>query len=67
MSNSAKIDALNHALRGTFTGGRLMKTDGIDELDPDVQAKIVEAVRTFPHFTADNDPKANTIRRRRNR
>ena len=56
MSNSTKIATLNDALRHTFTGGRIYKTDGIDALDPEVQAKILEAVRTFAHFTPDNDP-----------
>ena len=56
MSKSAKIAALNDALRRTLTGGRIYKTDGIDALDADVQAKILEAVRTFGQFTKDNDP-----------
>ena len=56
MSNSAMIAALNDALRRTLNGGRIYKTDGIDALDADVQAKILEAVRTFAEFTADNDP-----------
>ena len=56
MSKSAKIAALNDALRRTFTGGRIFKTDGVDALDDDVQGKILEAVRTFADFTIDNDP-----------
>ncbi len=56
MSNSARIAALNDALRRTLTGGRIYKTDGIDALEADVQVKILEAVRTFAEFTADNDP-----------
>ena len=56
MSKSAKVAALNDALRRTLTGGRIYKTDGIDALEADVQAKILEAVQTFAEFTADNDP-----------
>ena len=56
MSKSAKIAALNDALRRTLSGGRIFKTDGIDALDADVQGKILEAVRTFADFNADNDP-----------
>ena len=60
MSKSAKIAALNDALRRTLSGGRIFKSDGIDALDADVQGKILEAVRTFADFTADNDRMANT-------
>ena len=56
MSNSAKIAALNDALRRTFTGGRVMKTDGIDGLDTSVEAKVMRAVRNFAQFSGDNDP-----------
>ena len=56
MSKNAKIAGLNDALRCTFTDGRIFKTDGIDALDAYLQGKILEAVRTFAKFAADNDP-----------
>ena len=56
MSRSTKIAALNDSLRHTLSGGRIYKTDGIDALDANIQAKILEAVQTFADFTADNDP-----------
>jgi hypothetical protein len=43
-------------LRRTFTGGRVMKTIGIDALPIDVQATILDKVRTFSDFNEDNDP-----------
>lgn len=56
MSRSAKIAALDDDLRRTMSSERIYKTDGVDALDVDVQAKILEAVRTFVDFTTHNDP-----------
>jgi hypothetical protein len=51
-----RIRELNDAFRSTFTGGRVLKTIGIDALPIDVQASIIEKVRTFSEFSKDNDP-----------
>ena len=56
MTEISKIAALNDAFRTTLSGGRIYKTDGIDAIDAEVQGKILEAVRTFADFNADNDP-----------
>lgn len=56
MSRSTTIASLNDDLRRSLTGGRIYKTNGIDALDPNVQAKILEAVRAFGAFTDGNDP-----------
>jgi hypothetical protein len=53
---SKRIRELNDNLRSTFTGGKVLKTIGIDALPTDVQATILEKVRTFSEFTKDNDP-----------
>ena len=53
---SARISALNDAFRKTFTGGKVMVTDGVAALPTDVGAMAIRKVATFDAFTADNDP-----------
>lgn len=55
-ARSQTIQRLNDALRQTFTGGRVMMTDGINALPNDVKAKVLSGVRSFNDFTKDNDP-----------
>ncbi|HRW60884.1 MAG TPA: DUF3768 domain-containing protein [Defluviicoccus sp.] len=50
------VRELNDAFRTTLCGGRVMLTAGIASLPRDVQAAILERVRTFSTFTEDNDP-----------
>jgi hypothetical protein len=50
------IAELNDAFRRSFTGGQVVVTDGIHALPSDVQAVIIERVRSFEAFDADNDP-----------
>lgn len=50
------VRELNDAFRTTFVGGRVMMTAGIASLPRDVQAAILERVRTFSTFAEDNDP-----------
>ena len=56
MTPTTKIAEQNDALRSTFLGGKVLLTEGIQSLDKNVRAEILGKVRTFNHFTADNDP-----------
>ena len=50
------IRALNDAFRRSFTGGRVMLTSGVDALDDNAKANVLQAVRTFDAFDRSNDP-----------
>lgn len=56
-ARTMRIRELNDRLRTTLTGGRVMKTAGIDALPNNVQAMILDKVRTFSDFNEDNDPR----------
>ena len=51
-----KLSNLNDVLRQTFQGGKIMKTCSVAALDPDTQARVLQAMRTFSDFNEDNDP-----------
>lgn len=51
-----RIRNLNDAFRQTFQGGRLMLTCGVVALPEDIKATLLQKVRTFDDFSADNDP-----------
>ncbi len=51
-----KIRVLNDHLRTTFTGGRVLITASIAELDHHLRARILLAVRDYREFGAENDP-----------
>jgi hypothetical protein len=53
---TSKIALLNDALRQTFTGGKVMMTAAVDALPLDVKATVLQKVRSFNEFGADNDP-----------
>jgi Protein of unknown function (DUF3768) len=53
---SAVIRTLNDAFRTSLRGGTVMLTAGIVALGAETQARILDAVRAFDAFTADNDP-----------
>jgi hypothetical protein len=55
-SKSGRIRILNDYLRTTFTGGRIVVTASIAELDQQRKARVLLAVRKFNKFDADNDP-----------
>jgi hypothetical protein len=55
-SKSDRIRILNDYLRKTFTGGRIVITASIAELDQWRKARVLLAVRDFNEFDADNDP-----------
>ena len=54
--DTARIRELNDAFRTTFTGGRVMMTNGVDALGPSAKAELLSAVRSFSSFTTANDP-----------
>ena len=54
--NSERIRELNDSFRQTFTGGRVVVTDGVDALGAKVKADVLQNVRSFNHFDRDNDP-----------
>ena len=55
-TKTERIRDLNDAFRLSFTGGRVMLTSGVDALDDDVKAKVLQSVRTFDAFDEGNDP-----------
>jgi Protein of unknown function (DUF3768) len=56
--STARIRALNDALRRFGRGGRVMMTSGIEALGTAGIARIMAAVAAFDAFTDDNDPYA---------
>src|SRR5437868_2075746 len=56
ISKGDRIRVLNDHLRTTFTGGRIMLTAAVGALEPKLKARVLEAVRCFKDFDADNDP-----------
>ena len=54
--SAEKIRTLNDAFRRTMTGGKVMMTAGIAALSAAIRAKVLNEVRRFDAFTADNDP-----------
>jgi hypothetical protein len=52
----SNIAELNDHLRRTLTDGRVMMTAAVTALDPVVQIELLEKVRSFADFNADNDP-----------
>jgi Protein of unknown function (DUF3768) len=51
-----KIASLNDSLRRTFTGGKIVMTQGVAALPEDDLGQLLERVRRFDDFTNDNDP-----------
>ena len=51
-----RIRQLNDDLRQTFTGGRVVMTDGVAAIPEGDLAQLLERVRRFDEFTKDNDP-----------
>ena len=56
MDTAVRIQELNDAFRKSFTGGRVMLTARVDALAEPDKAAVLEKVRTFDAFDADNDP-----------
>jgi uncharacterized protein DUF3768 len=55
-SNSDRIRELNDTFRQTFIGGRVVITDGVDALSPEIKAEVLQCVRNFDRFDRENDP-----------
>ena len=55
-NNTLIIAALNDALRRTFSGGRVMITQGVRALSATHYAALMQAVVSFNTFTPENDP-----------
>ena len=53
---SVRMGELNDLLRRTFTGGKVVMTDGVAALSEGSLAQLLEKVRSFDKFTNDNDP-----------
>jgi Protein of unknown function (DUF3768) len=53
---TARIRALNDALRRCGRGGRIVITAGIEALGSQKLARILGAVAAFDNFSEDNDP-----------
>lgn len=55
-ARSAKVRELNDAFRRSLTGGTVLMTVGVMALGAEGQAAVLDAVRAFNAFSADNDP-----------
>lgn len=56
LNPQSRIRDLNDTLRMTLLSGRVVMTRGVQSLDDALKAKLLQAVRSFSDFTADNDP-----------
>ena len=54
--NTARIRELNDRARQSFTGCRVVITQGIAELGDDAVQQILGQIRAYDRFTPDNDP-----------
>ena len=53
---TARIRALNDALRRCGRGGRIMITAGLEARGSEQIARVLAAVAAFDNFSEDNDP-----------
>jgi hypothetical protein len=53
---TARIRALNDALRRCGRGGRIMITAGLEARSSEQIARVLAAVAAFDNFSDDNDP-----------
>jgi hypothetical protein len=51
-----RIRALNDALRTSLSGGSVMLTRAVAALGAEAQREILEALKRYDEFDADNDP-----------
>jgi len=56
VDKTARIRVLNDNFRAMFLGGKVVITQGVNELPLDVKANVLLLVQRFDSFTRDNDP-----------
>ena len=56
LNKTAIIRDLNDAFRRSFVGGVVLLTAGIEDMPPDRRRSLLQTIRNFDDFTADNDP-----------
>lgn len=56
LSKTDVIRPLNDQLRMTFAGGRVLIIASIVELNPELSARVLSAIRGFDVFDPENDP-----------
>jgi hypothetical protein len=54
--DTARIRALNDAFRTSFSGGKVLLTAVVDALPDADKVAVLDKVRMFAGFDADNDP-----------
>lgn len=55
-AHTARIRELNDVLRTTWMTGKVLLTEGIQNLPDATRSRVAEAVETFADFSPDNDP-----------
>ena len=56
MDKTARIRELNDAFRSSFSGGKVMLTQGVNGMADSDKTALLAKVRAFDGFNADNDP-----------
>ena len=51
-----RLAALNDALRQTFSGGRILTTQGVTALGEEAVQALLRQLQTYDQFDQDNDP-----------
>lgn len=54
--DAVKIRHINDRFRTTFHGGRVMMTQGVQQLKGEALERLIGAVQNFKAFTVGNDP-----------
>ena len=54
--NSSRIRELNDEFRKTLIGGKVLLTIGVQLLSAEALRQLIEKIRSFDQFSADNDP-----------
>ncbi|SCC78515.1 DUF3768 domain-containing protein [Saliniramus fredricksonii] len=54
--SSERIRQLNDSVRHTFSGARILVSNGVAALGDDALGEILALVHTYDHFTPANDP-----------
>jgi Protein of unknown function (DUF3768) len=53
---TATMAKLNDAFRQSFTGGQVMLTAGVNELEKGTKTRLLNQVQNFTAFSKNNDP-----------